>query len=63
MDRLPFLASLVYGAVVYWREKATQKKMAQLVEAVAAMRTNPDRDGGIKNDESDKIDGKEEPQI
>lgn len=62
MDRLPFLASLVYGAVIYWRERAMQKKMARLVEAVAAMRTNPEDDSGIQKDKSKKDDGKESPR-
>jgi hypothetical protein len=62
VDRLPFLASLVYSAVVYWRERAMQKKMARLVEAVAAMRTNPEDDGCVKKDKSDKGDVKEPPR-
>lgn len=55
------MASLVYSAVVYRRERAVQKKMAQLVEAVAAMRTKPEDEGDVKKDKSDKGDAKKPP--
>ena len=61
MDRLPFLASLVYSVIIYRRQRAIEK-MANPVEAVVAIQTNPDDDDGNDNEWSDEGDEVEPPE-